>query len=210
MKRFLATVIFVGSILNLCNGQTKSEASSKIPVWTETDRKYLLDNLLRSKQEIIEETKNLTKEQWNFKENPDRWSINQIVEHICLWELIQMNEVSVALQMGPMPDFPQHLPDSIFVDSDPKRLHKNITTDYTKPFTYSVPLGNNEGKNNIIWYTKMRDESIEYLKKTNDNLRIHYICFGPSIHQRYMMFFRHSFRHLSQIRDVKADPKFPK
>ena len=210
MKSSLLTLTFICGLLILSNGQTKTDQSSTVPIWTEADRKYLLDNLIRSKQEIIEETKNLTREQWNFKESPDRWSINQIVEHICLWELIQMNEISVALRMGPMPDFPQHLPDSIFINKDVNRLKKNITTDYTKPFTYGVPLGNNEGKSNIIWYTTMRDESIDYLKKTTDNIRIHYICFGPNIHQRYMMFFQHSFRHLGQIREVKKHPKYPK
>ena len=210
MKSSLLTLTFICGLLILSNAQTKTDQSSTVPIWTEADRKYLLDNLIRSKQEIIEETKNLTREQWNFKESPDRWSINQIVEHICLWELIQMNEISVALRMGPMPDFPQHLPDSIFINKDVNRLKKNITTDYTKPFTYGVPLGNNEGKSNIIWYTTMRDESIDYLKKTTDNIRIHYICFGPNIYQRYMMFFQHSFRHLGQIREVKKHPKYQK
>ena len=210
MKSSLLTLTFIFGLLILSNAQTKTDQSSTVPIWTEADRKYLLDNLIRSKHEIIEETKNLTREQWNFKESPDRWNINQIVEHICLWELIQMNEVSVALRMGPMPDFPQHLPDSIFINKNVNRLQKNITTDYTKPFTYGVPLGNNEGKSNIIWYTTMRDESIDYLKKTTDNIRIHYICFGPNIHQRYMMFFQHSFRHLGQIREVKKHPKYQK
>jgi hypothetical protein len=210
MKITLITLSLVLGLLTLCKGQTTAHEAVKTPVWTEADRTYLLDNLIRSKEEIIAETKNLNKEQWDFKESPDRWSINQIIEHLCFWELIQMNEISVALRMGPMPDFRQHLPDSIFIDPDPKRLKKNIATDYTKPFTYGVPLGNNEGKNNLTWYTTMRGESIDYLKKTTDNLRIHYICFGPNIHQRYMMFFRHSFRHLGQIKEVKKHPKYPK
>ncbi len=209
MKILIIALTIVLGLSGNSKGQTKPAAPSESPVWTEADRKYLLENLIRSKEEIIAETKNLTKEQWNFKESPDRWSINQIVEHICFWELIQMNEISVALRMGPLPQIPQH-PDSIFIDSDPKRMNKSITTDYTKPFTYSVPLGNNEGKNNIIWYTKMRGESIEYLKTTNNNLRLYRINFGPNIHQHYMMFFRHSFRHLGQIRDVKKHPRFPK
>ncbi|MBK7651849.1 MAG: DinB family protein [Flammeovirgaceae bacterium] len=124
MKISLLTLTLIFGLLNPSKGQTKTDEPSKVPVWTEADRKYLLDNLIRSKEEIFVETKNLTKEQWNFKESPDRWSINQIVEHICLWELIQMNEISVALNMGPMPDFPQHLPDSIFINQDPKRLKK--------------------------------------------------------------------------------------
>ena len=115
MKTILVTLTLVFGLLNLSKGQTKTEEPPKVPIWTEADRKYLVDNLIRSKEEILAETKNLTKEQWNFKESPERWSINQIVEHICLWELIQMNEISVALQMGPMADFPQHLPGSIFI-----------------------------------------------------------------------------------------------
>jgi len=209
MKTILLTLTFVFGLLP-GKGQTKADQPSTVPVWTEADRKYLLDNLIRSRQEIIEETKNLTREQWNFKESPDRWSINQIVEHICLWELITMNEISRALGMGPFSDFTHYLPDSLFIDQDPKRLKKTLTTEGTKPFTYGVPLGNNEGKNNIIWYTTLTNESIDYLTKTSDNLRIYYICFGPNIHQRYMMFFQHSFRHLGQIREVKAHPNYPK
>ena len=210
MKSFLTTLTFVFGFFILSNGQAKADQPSTTPVWTEADRKYLLDNLIRSKQELIDETKNLTTKQWNFKESPDRWSINQIVEHICLWELIQMNEISVALQMGPVPEYTNYLPDSLFVDNDPKGLNKKVTTDFTKPFTYGVPLGNNEGKNNIIWLTTMRNESIEYLKSETKNIRIHYICFGPNIHQKYMMFFRHSFKHLAQIKKVKAHANYPK
>lgn len=210
MKITLATLTFVFGFFILSKGQTKTDEPSKVPVWTEADRKYLLDNLIRSKEEIVAETKQLTKEQWNFKESPDRWSINQIVEHICIWELIQMNEISVALQMGPLPDFTHYLPDSLFLDHDPMGLKKNNTTDFTKPFSYGVPLGNNEGKNNIIWLTTMRNESIEYLKNETRNIRVHYICFGPNIHQRYLGIFQHTFRHLRQIKKVKSHPNYPK
>jgi hypothetical protein len=134
MKVFIATLTFVFGLFT-SKGQTTTEQSPAIHVWSEADRKYLVDNLIRSREELIAETKNLTKKQWNFKESPDRWSINQIIEHICFWELIQMNEVAVALQMSPMPDFPQHLADSLFLDHDPEGLKKNVTTDYTKPFT---------------------------------------------------------------------------
>ncbi|MGB4971984.1 MAG: DinB family protein [Cyclobacteriaceae bacterium] len=210
MKVTLLTLIFIFGLFLLSKGQTKADEPSKVPVWTEADRKYLLDNLIRSKEELIAATRNLTTAQWNFKESPDRWSINQIIEHICLWELIQMNEVSVALQMGPFPDYTHYLSDSLFISPDPERLKRNITTDYSKPFTYGVPLGNNEGKDNMTWLITMTNESIEFLKTDTRNIRIHYINFGPNIHQRYMMVFQHMFRHLGQIRDVKAHPNYPK
>lgn len=209
MKATLVTLVFVFGILILGKGQTAIEQSPKVPVWTEADRTYLLEHLIRSKQELIEETKDLTKEQWNFHESPDRWNINQIVEHIDLYELTFMAEISKALQGGPIPEFKHYLPDSIFIDPDPMSLKKNITTDYTKPFTISVPLGNNEGRNNVTWFTTMRDESIDYLKGATENLRLHYICFGPNVHQQYMMVFRHTERHLRQIKKVKLHPNYP-
>jgi len=210
MKKVMLVLSLVLGLFNFTKGQTETDQSSKVPVWTEADRKYLLDNLIRSKEELIAETKNLTKAQWNFKESPDRWSINQIVEHICLWELIQMNEISTSLRIGPIPQFTDYRPDSVFINKDTERLDKMVTTDFTKPFTYGVPLGNNEGKNNMIWYTTMRNESIDFLQKTDVNLRVHYIYFVSNIHQKYMSFFQHTFRHLGQIREIKKHPKYPK
>ena len=210
MKTTLLILTLIFGLLILSEGQTPTDKSVEVPTWTEADRKYLLDNLIRSKEELLAATKDLTTKQWNFKESPDRWSINQIVEHLCLWELIQMSEISTSMQIGPLPDFTNYLPDSAFINKDTKRLKKNITTDYTKPFTYGVPLGNNEGKNNAIWFTTMRNESIDFLQKTDLNLRVHYIYFVPNIHQKYMAFFQHTFRHLGQIKDIKSHPNYPK
>lgn len=210
MKTNLVTLILVFGLHAFSMGQETADQSSTVPVWTEADRKYLLDNLIRTKQELIDETKDLTKKQWNFKESPDRWNINQIVEHIDRYELIFMYEISVALQMGPIPNFPQHLSDSLFVDQDPLDLKKNNTTDFTKPFTISAPLGNNEGVDNMIWFNKMRDESIAYLKSASQNIRLHYINFGPDMHQKFMMIFTHTDRHLRQIKRIKEHSNYPK
>ena len=210
MKHFLIVLTFVFGTTGLSIAQTKTESTSTLPVWTEADRKYLLDNLIRSKEEIIAETKNLTKEQWNFKESPDRWSINQIVEHIAIWELLLMHEISVALQRDPIPSFEHYLPDSLFLQPDPKGLKPKNALDFTKPFSLAIPLGNNEGKNNLIWLLTMRDESIAYLKTETKNIRLNYICFGPNVHQNYMIIFAHTDRHLRQIRKVKVHPNYPK
>lgn len=120
-----------------------------------------------------------------------------------------MNAISVSLQIGPFPDFTQYQADELFANG-PKSEKKNITTDYTKPFTYSVPLGNNEGKDNVTWLLKMRNESIDYVKTETKNLRVHYIHFGANIHQQYMMIYGHNFRHLRQIAEIKAHPNYPK
>ncbi|MEP5611461.1 MAG: DinB family protein [Cyclobacteriaceae bacterium] len=207
MKSIFAIFIVLTGVTITSNAQTNTDQESSIPVWTEEDRKYLLDNLVKSKEELIQETKNLTEKQWNFKESPDRWNINQIVEHLAIWELIVMNEISVALQIGEFPQIKKYPPDSLFLGLDPE---KNETTNFTKPFSYSVPLGNNTGRNNLIWLISMRDESIEFVKEETRNLRVYYINFGPNIHHKCMQIFAHTYRHLRQIEKIKADPNYPK
>jgi len=211
MKSFLLTLSLIFGFVFLAQAQTETQQLPATPVWTEADRKLLLDNLNRTIQEIKDETKNLTQEQWTFKESPDRWSINQVVEHIGIWELLFMNEISKALRMEPNPSFPHVAPDSLFTDQNPRSQTMNNAMDFTKPFSYAVPLGNNDGKNNVIWVTTMRNESIEYLKKETKNIRIQYdYCSGVNVHQYYLMMFRHSDKHLRQIRKVKAHANYPK
>ncbi len=205
MKRLLILVLLVG-VAARTNGQSKPVE----PVWTEADRKYLLENLTRSKEEILKETKDLSKKQWDFKESPDRWSISQVIEHLARWELILTYDISRSLQQGPIPSFEHYLPDSIFLNRDPEVTKPNNTLDATKPFSLGVPLGLNEGKNNVTWLMTMRDESIAYLKAEMRNIRQFYICFGPNVHQQYMVIVKHTDRHLHQIRRVKAHANYPR
>jgi hypothetical protein len=211
MKPILATLIFVCTLLTIGRGQDQTDKLGSAPAWTEEDRKYLFDNLTRTKEAITAETKKLTKEQWNFKESPDRWSINQIVEHIAIWELLFMHEISQALAREPDPNFANIISDSVFYDLDPNGLKKKNAMEYTKPFSFAIPLGNNEGKNNVIWLTTMRNESIDFLEKEKKNIRLQYdYCSGVNVHQYYLMIIRHSGRHLRQIRKVKEHPNYPK
>lgn len=176
--------------------------------WTAKDRTYLLENLTRSKDELLKETAELTEEQWCFKESPDRWSINQVVEHLAIWELVLMHEISVALQMGPIDNFNPNIPDITFLNQDPD-VNPNKTESFTKPFSYTIPLGQNEGMDNVNWWLKMRTESIGLLQGESRNLRRHYINFGQNVHQQFMVIFSHTDRHLKQIMKVKQHPEYP-
>ncbi len=180
-------------------------------VWSETDRTYLLENLTRSRDMIIEETKDLTPTQWNFKESPERWSINQIVEHIAIWELLLDHEISRSLSAGPQPELIK------FAKTDSEYLgfimedKPHISVEYTKPFTYTLPHGLNDGKNNLAWFLKMRNESLDFVSSTKDDLRVYYLKAGRgNIHQTYITLFGHSDRHLRQIKKVKQHAKYPK
>jgi hypothetical protein len=181
-------------------------------LWTESDRRYLIDNLKRTRDLIIEETKNLTEQQWTFKEAPDRWSINEVVEHLAIWELLLDREVSQALVAGPQADLAkknERTDSSVLAFLMEDKPH--ITTEYTKPFTYTVPMGVNPGKNNLEWFLKMRNESLNFLDSTKTDLRYYFLRAGRgNVHQVYITIFAHTDRHLRQIRKIKVNANYPK
>ena len=79
--------------------------AQEMPNWTESDRQYLLQNLIRSRDELQQEINGLSKKQWNFKESPDRWSINEVVEHIATYELVFDYDIKNSLAGKPKPNF---------------------------------------------------------------------------------------------------------
>ncbi len=195
----------------LINVIVVSVSAQETQMWTENDRKYLLDNLTRSRDNILKETENLTEEQWNFKESPERWSIKQVVEHIAIWELLLQREVSMDLYAGPQPELNKTAKSDSVVLGFITEEKSHISAEYTKPFTFTLPMGLNDGKNNVAWFVKMRNESIEYLKASTEDLRSYYLKPGRgNIHQVYITTFGHTDRHLRQIRKIKQHPDYPK
>ena len=183
----------------------------EVQKWTEADRKYLLENLKRSRDLIIQETKNLSPAQWKFKESPERWSINEIVEHIAIWELLLDHEISRGLSAGPQPELQK------FAKTDSAYLgfimedKQHVSIEYTKPFTYTLPMGLNTGENNLAWFLKMRNESVNFVATTDQDFRAFFLKQGRGCtHQVYITLFGHSDRHLRQIKKVKLHPKYPK
>lgn len=202
------TILSLMALPLLVCAQEKPQEAQR---WTEEDRQYLVENLIRSRDELLKELEGLSKKQWSFKECEDRWSINQVVEHIAIFELIFDREISISLRGKPKPEFNKDVkPDSYYSDFILEDK-PHVTVEFTKPFTYSVPLGMNDIANNTAWFVKMRNESIEYVKSTKDDLRLYYRNAGiANLHQTYIYVFGHVDRHLRQIRKIKQHPKYPK
>ena len=201
--RLLLLLLF-SCVMLLANAQTTQK------IWTENDRNFLLEHLKQSRDQLMKETQNLTDTQWNFKESPDRWSIRQVVEHINIWELLLQREISLAYMGGPKPELAATAtPDSVNL-KNLTDTSAHIATDYTKPFTYSVPLGLNTGDNNMAWFLKMRNESIDFITSTKDDLRLYFSRPGRSIHYVYLSTYGHTDRHLRQIAKIKRHAGYPR
>jgi hypothetical protein len=109
MKKIFLTLLTITLIACYATAQTTK-------LWTENDRQYLIDNLTRSYNKVIKETQNLTPQQWSFKETPDRWSINQVIEHINVYELLFQREITLAIVSKIKPELAANTkPDSLYV-----------------------------------------------------------------------------------------------
>jgi hypothetical protein len=184
-------------------------AQGQVSTWTPQDRQYLLDNLVRSRDAFYQEIQHLGPEQMRFHEQADRWSINEVLEHICPWEMLFAYEIHNGLQAGKQPDrIGKGLSDKEFeVNILEGTPHQAL--DYTRPYSYTMPRGMNSPESNQAWFLKLRNESIDYIRTTQDDLHAHFNSWG-SLHQIFIYIYGNTDRHLKQIKKIKAHPSFPK
>lgn len=201
MKR-IVTILFFMTILPVV-------AQSQSRLWTEADQKFTVDNLKRTRDELIRETENLTDAQWHFQESPDRWSIAQVVEHLALWEIIWAREISIGTRNKPQPELNQ--------TSRPDSYYQNFIMEDTphKSPDLSKPTGFIRGKDNLTFFLRLRDQAIAFTEKTTVDMRAQFEFTGAgdnprNMHQVYIYQWGHVDRHLRQIRKVKAHANYPK
>ena len=176
-------------------------------LWTETDRQFTIENLKRSRDEVVRETENLTPAQWAFRESPDRWSIGEVVEHLALWEIIWSREISMGSRSKPQPELNKTTrPDSYYAEwiMEPNP-HKSPD--------FSRPTGFIKGKDNLTFFLKLRNETIGFVETTPIDMRAHFELTGTdnprNMHQVYIFQWGHVDRHLRQIRKIKQHQNYP-
>ncbi|CAN5312583.1 hypothetical protein BH09BAC4_BH09BAC4_02470 [soil metagenome] len=177
-------------------------------LWTEADRKYTVDNLKRTRDELSRETENLTDAQWHFHESPDRWSIAEVVEHLALWEIIWAREISMGSRSTPRPDLiATSSPDSYYHDFIMENK-AHVSPDFSRP------TGFIQGKNNLTFFTRLRNLAIGFADTTQADMRVQFELtatrYPRNMHQVYIYQWGHVDRHMRQIRKIKEHPKYPK
>ena len=188
---------------------TTVSAQAQSRLWTAADQKYTVENLKRTRDELIRETENLTDAQWHFHETPERWSIAEVVEHLALWEIIWAREISIGARSKPQPELNQ--------TSRPDSYYSSFIMEDTphKAPDIAKPTGFIRGKDNLTFFKRLRDQAIGYADTTKTDMRAHFefTAAGNSprnMHQVYIYQWGHVDRHLRQIRKVKAHPGYPK
>ena len=175
------------------------------------DRDTLVKYLTTTRDQVIAETEKLSDAQWNFKAGPDRWSVGEVVEHLALAETF-LADARQKIMAGPAPTAEQLAKtkgqDAVILKVIPDRTQKAQAPEPIQPKQRLGPRAKVAAA-----YRERRAQTLDYAQKTTDDLRsrVGDSPLGPLDAYQWLLFTAaHNERHLGQIREVKADPKFPK
>ena len=183
------------------------QAQETKSLWTEADRQYTLDNMRRTRDELVKETENLTLAQWAFRDSAHRWSIGQVVEHLALWEIIWAREIGMGCRNKPQPE--------LNATASPDTYYTGFIME-DKPHTapdFAVPTGFITGKDNLTFFLRGRDQAIKFVETTKYDMRAQFELtntqYPRNMHHVLIYQWGHVDRHLKQIAKLKAHKNYP-
>jgi hypothetical protein len=200
MKKLMALAILAAPMFAASNGTL-----------TDAERTYLIEQLETTKKAMLSSISGLTQAQWEFKPAPAVWSVKECAEHIVLAEdfiFAGSQQVLKTPALAERPERSNSQVDHMLVMGVQDRSKKATAPE---PITPAGKFATPEEA--AREFSKRRDHSIEYVKNTQDDLRLH-VADGPAgpmdAYQFLLLMASHSARHTAQIREVQANAGYPK
>jgi hypothetical protein len=176
----------------------------------DAERAFLVQQMEKTKAEFLESIANVSEAQWKFKPSPEAWSVAECAEHIIVSEGFLLGAAQ-GMMKSPAVDRQA----SSNAEQDKKiammvrdRSHKAKAPE---PLVPSGKFGTPADA--AKEFAARRDRSLEYARTTNDELRVH-TAPGPvgtmDAYQMLILMAVHTGRHTDQIREVQANPDYPK
>ena len=176
----------------------------------DAERAFLVDQFEQSKKAMLASIQGLSDAQWRFKPAPAVWSVQECAEHIVLAESYIFDGAQQLLKT-PAVDRPEKS------NSDVDRMLVARVQDRSQKVTAPEPLVPGRKfatpSDAAKAFLAVREKTIVYVRSTQDELRTH-VGPGPAgpmdAYQGLLLLSAHSARHTAQIREVEANPNYPK
>ncbi|MGH2435945.1 MAG: DinB family protein [bacterium] len=183
-------------------------ASGVLPVTaavTELERQRLVAHLEMTAGWLVDEVSGLTAAQIEFRRAPDAWTIAQVVEHLVVVAPIYWQDLQTALKQPPG-DRGSSMTDADLLWYGIDRTRRELAVPTERPTGQLHDL-----RAALEAYRKFHDRLRLYIATTRDDLRNHLVQRqGCDAYQWALLISTHEQRHILQIREIKADPKFPR
>jgi uncharacterized damage-inducible protein DinB len=172
---------------------------------SEPDRQHLVAHLEMTGSWLIDEVSSLSRAQLEFRRAPGSWSILEVIEHLVVVGPIYWNDLQNAVQ-APASVRALTSRDAyiLWYGIDRTNRETAIASETPKGQLHDLQAGLNA-------YRKAHAQLLQYVRTTKDDLRSHVVNRqGCDAYQWALLISTHEQRHILQIREIKADPKFPK
>jgi hypothetical protein len=163
--------------------------------------------LVATRDQLLNAIDGLSPAQWTFKEAPDRWSIAEIVEHIVIVEgfvHVRVRDSCTAEPAGTERD--DGAIDALILEAVPKVVQK------LQAPPRILPSGDWDLVEAARRFTENRSVTLDLLATApclRGRVQPHPILGPLDGYQWILAGTAHCARHLSQIANVKADPRYP-
>ena len=180
-------------------------------VLTKKERKFAKEHLKETKKDLIKTVEGLSASQLSFKADSAKWSVEDCLKHIAMSEIGIWKAVKDGLSQPPNPEKRSEIKmtDEQLVKAIQDRSSKFKTSEALQP--QNTPF--KSAQEAIASFKENRSKLISYIDDTQEDLRNHVINFPVGVMDAYqlvLLISAHSNRHTQQIREVMADPNFPK
>jgi len=172
---------------------------------TTLERQRLVAHLEMTASWLVDEVSGLSPAQLQFRPAAGSWSIMEVVEHLVIAEPIYWQDLRKAMQAPPSS---QKRPGGdegvLWYGIDRTDRQKAVAAEDSKGQLRDLGAG-------LYAIRKLHAQMLEYVRTTTDDLRGHVVEREQSdAYQWLLLISTHRQRHILQIREIKADPKFPK
>lgn len=208
------------TFLSVFEGCQHSNKNLPVQHWSAQDKEILLKGLERTRNDLMNEIKGLSEQQWNFKEDSFRWSILEIVEHLVVQNESYRIEMRTALGQPELLQFVDKAKgnDQVFIDYVSDTLKADAG--------FLAPIGRFCTINKAAFaFNRIQDALIDIVSTSNKDFRTHFTFrdFVQDNHlsnaekynvrdmqQLMLTCISHADRHLNQLRKVKMHAAYPK
>ena len=190
-----------------------------LPLGAETlsqgERDRAMSHLQATRKLYLDATAGLSEAQWKFKSAPDRWSVAECAEHLAESEEFIRGLLMSTLKNSPVNDAKREAtrPNRDRIDQMVPAMFADRSKKAQAPEPLK-PTGKFSTREHVVKaFRERRDTTIAFVEQTSDDLRGRTFSLGGAEIDLYQMAFMisgHTERHVKQMREVMADPAFPK
>ena len=213
MRKTIALVTLL--LAGLCSGLAVGEDGPS-PSLTEEEHAELIRLLDESFDKLMGLITGLSDEQWNFKQNPDRWSTGECAEHIVRSETSLLDTAKRALSGEPDPEWQERTKGKTALL---RRIMPNRGAMGAGGATAPMEIRPSEkwGRGKAIAeFYKIRGEVRGYVETMDRPIKEYteehpFPIFGWLTAHDWLIYIPlHTIRHSKQIIEVQEDENYPK